>query len=109
MNLLKILLSPFFIKMNQNIPQDCILIDVRSPSEFATGHIEGSINLPLGWDLSSMEKNCPNTDANILVFCASGMRSSTFKSILQQKGYRNVFNGGGVSTVALTLNKPIVR
>lgn len=109
MNLLKILLSPFLPQMNKNIPNDCILIDVRSPSEFATGHIEGSINLPLGCDLSQMGTTCPNTDANILVFCASGMRSSTFKTLLEKQGYKNVINGGGVGTVALTLNKPIIR
>lgn len=109
MNLIKILLSPFLPKMNKNIPKDCILIDVRSPTEFATGHIEGSINLPLGCDLSQMIGTCPNTDANILVFCASGMRSSTFKTLLEQQGYKHVINGGGVGTVALTLNKPIIR
>lgn len=95
--------------MNKNIPNDCILIDVRFPSEFATGHIEGSINIPLGCEASQIEKSCPNTDANILVFCASGMRSSTFKALIEKQGYKNVINGGGVGTVALTLNKSIVR
>jgi phage shock protein E len=109
MNLLSLLVSPFIRKMNKNIPKDCILIDVRTPTEYANGHIAGSINIPLGSELSAFKNVCPDTDANILVFCASGMRSSTFKSSLEKVGYKNVHNGGGIGSVALFMNKPIIR
>ena len=94
--------------MNTNVSDNCILIDVRSPEEFQTGHIEGSINIPLGYDLSDLDVLYPNKNELILTFCASGMRSSTFKSQLEAKGYKNVINGGGVSAVALALNKKVV-
>jgi phage shock protein E len=95
--------------MNKNIPTDCILIDVRTPTEFINGHIDGSINFPLGSNLSEFKKICSDENANICIFCASGMRSSTFKSSLEAYGYKNVYNGGGVSSVSLSLNKPIVK
>lgn len=94
---------------HRKLLENCILVDVRSPGEFNTGHIEGSLNIPLGCDLNEMKASCPNLDANIVVFCASGMRSSTFKTLIEQIGYKNVINGGGISSIALTLNKNIVR
>lgn len=49
------------------------LIDVREPSEFAQGHIEGSVNLPLsGFDPAALP---PEDDKEIVFMCAAGVRS----------------------------------
>lgn len=68
------------------------IIDVRSPSEFASGHIQGSINFPLN-SLSSQLKKIKK-DHPVITCCASGMRSASAKGILSDKGYE-VYNGGG--------------
>lgn len=68
------------------------IIDVRSREEFSDGHIQGSVNIPLqnlSTQLNKLRKEKP-----IIVCCASGMRSSSAKTILQSKGYV-VYNGGG--------------
>ncbi len=69
------------------------IIDVRSPGEYRSGHIKGSLNIPLdslSQNLSKLKK-----DAVVITCCASGMRSASAKSILQSSGFPEVYNGGG--------------
>lgn len=69
------------------------IIDVRTPSEFNSGHIKGSLNIPLSHiseELTKIRKDKP-----IITCCASGMRSGSAKNILTSEGYREVHNGGG--------------
>ncbi|GIV32923.1 MAG: sulfurtransferase [Chitinophagales bacterium] len=68
------------------------IVDVRSPEEFRTGHVKGSLNIPLSnleRSLSKLKRNKP-----VIVCCASGMRSAQAKSILQSKGFERVYNAG---------------
>ncbi len=74
-----------------------VILDVRSPGEFASGHIKGSINIPLNNIANSVSKY--KKDTTIITCCASGMRSASAKSILTSKGFTNVFNGGGWSSL----------
>jgi len=70
-----------------------IIIDVRSSSEFASGHIKGSKNIELQ-QLKNQLNKIPK-DKVIITCCASGMRSASAKSILLQSGFPEVHNGGG--------------
>lgn len=69
------------------------IIDVRSPSEYAGGHIKGSKNIPLQSLSSSLSKI--NKSKPVITCCASGMRSASAKSVLQNNGFSEVYNGGG--------------
>ena len=72
------------------------IIDVRSKAEYASGHIKGSINIPLDTlpnNLNKINKNKP-----VITCCASGMRSASAKGILQNNGF-DVHNGGGWSSL----------
>jgi rhodanese-related sulfurtransferase len=77
----------------QLMKDGAVILDVRSSSEYASGHIEGSINISvnkLADDLSKLkDKKKP-----IITCCASGMRSASAKGILESIGYENVHNGG---------------
>jgi len=69
------------------------IIDVRTKGEYASGHIKGSVNIPLDSlksNLSKINKNKP-----VITCCASGMRSASAKSILSSSGFNEVYNGGG--------------
>ncbi len=79
------------------VKQGAVILDVRSKNEFAGGHIKNSINIPL----DQLEKNLSkfSKDKTIITCCASGMRSASAKSILQNNGYKNVHNGGGWSSL----------
>jgi phage shock protein E len=68
------------------------IIDVRSPGEFASGHLKTSVNIPLGSIPSGLGKL--KKDDVIITCCASGMRSGSARSIMRSKGYTNVYNGG---------------
>jgi phage shock protein E len=69
-----------------------IVIDVRSPGEFASGHVKGSKNIPLQ-QLASGVKSLKK-DQKIITVCASGMRSGSAKSQLKSMGFQFVENGG---------------
>lgn len=67
------------------------LVDVRTPGEFAEGHVKGSVNIPLDSVVSQLEKF--KNKKSIIVFCRSGNRSEQAKSILEQNGIKAVVNG----------------
>lgn len=69
------------------------IIDVRTRGEYASGHVKGSINIPLN-ELSSNIKKLKK-DKPIITCCASGMRSASAKSTLISLGFTEVHNGGG--------------
>lgn len=72
-----------------------LIIDVRSKGEFQGGHIKGALNIPVN-ELSGNLSKLKDKDKNkaIITCCASGMRSATAKNILQNAGYKEVYNGG---------------
>ena len=79
------------------------LVDVRSPSEFASGNVKGSTNIPLDEVKAKLAKF--KGKENIVVFCRSGNRSGQAKAILEQNGFANVTNGGTWTAVNALINK----
>lgn len=76
------------------VKDGAIIVDVRSPLEFKSGHIKNAINIPVESIASNLSK-LPNKSKTIITCCASGMRSGMAKNILSSNGYTNVLNGGG--------------
>ena len=69
-----------------------IIVDVRTPGEYAGGHLKNSINIPLASiqsQLSKLKKDVP-----VITCCASGMRSRSAMSTLIALGFKEVHNGG---------------
>ncbi|GAA4421359.1 rhodanese-like domain-containing protein [Acidovorax lacteus] len=85
------------------------VVDVRSPGEFAAGHIDGAINLPLDRLAQDAAQWLPHKQAPLVLCCLSGARSGLGVQLLRQQGYENVVNGGGVGSVAMQLGRPIAR
>ena len=96
-NLIKSIFSNNNSKMENLIKEGAFLVDVRSPGEFAEGHIKGSTNIPL--DQIQQKLGLFKGKGNIIVFCRSGARSAQAKSILEQNGIANVTNGGSWQSV----------
>ncbi len=76
--------------------KDYIIIDARTETEFAEGHIEGALLIPEYEIVSRAEKEFPDKDALILVYCRSGRRSKIASSELVKLGYTNVKEFGGI-------------
>ena len=79
-----------------NATDGAVLLDVRTSSEYAEGHIPGSKNLPLQ-SIDKVERMIENKATPIFVHCLSGARSRQAAAVLQQMGYTNVKNIGGIS------------
>ena len=76
--------------------EQAMLLDVRTPEEFAAGHLPQAHNLPLQ-DISSLaQKVLPHKEAALFVYCRSGVRSAQAVSQLRQMGYINVEDMGGI-------------
>ena len=79
-----------------NTEAEYIIIDARTESEFAEGHIEGAILIPEYEIASRAEKEISDKDALILVYCRSGRRSKIASEELVKLGYVNVKEFGGI-------------
>lgn len=73
------------------IDNGAIIIDVREENEFSESHIPGAINVPLGI-IYSVDYD---KDTAIILYCATGVRSSSAAKVLHDNGYMNVYNLDG--------------
>lgn len=83
-------------KARQLVAAGARLVDVRSRGEFAAGHIEGAINIPIS-DLSSRLREIGPKDKDVVLYCASGARSARGAALLKAQGFTSVWNLGAMS------------
>ncbi|WP_336732564.1 rhodanese-like domain-containing protein [Chryseobacterium sp. VD8] len=104
MNLLSILFGKKDNSALENaLKNNPFLVDVRIPSEFASGSAEGAQNIPLSEIKNQISKFTNKSE--IIVFCRSGNRSAMAKGILEKNGISNVVNGGSLENVVKTMRK----
>ena len=75
-----------------------IILDVRTQSEYANGHIPGAICVPNEGISDVMPPELPDLEQLILVYCRSGNRSKQAAKKLAEIGYSNVKEFGGINT-----------
>ncbi len=75
------------------VAQGAVLLDVRTPQEYASGHLPGAINIPVQV-LASRMGEIPK-GSKVVVYCASGVRARQAASMLSSKGYE-VFDLGSL-------------
>ena len=76
---------------------DYIILDVRTPEEFAEKHIPNAINVPNETIGEDAVPELPKEDQLILVYCRSGNRSKQAAKKLAEIGYTNVYEFGGIN------------
>lgn len=69
-----------------------LVLDVRTPAEFAQGHVAGAVNIPLQELKARQAELAPYKDKEIAVICAVGGRSATATSYLRTEGYAQAYN-----------------
>lgn len=77
-----------------------IIVDVRNRREFKEKHINGAINIPLPEVKKNIEKYIKNKNNKILIYCQSGIRSKKAVGIVEELGYKEVYNlKGGLENI----------
>ena len=74
-----------------------MIIDVRTQSEWDSGHLNKAVHLPLDAFESGIEGLVRDKDATVYLFCRSGNRSGKALKIMQELGYTNAANVGGIN------------
>lgn len=78
------------------LQQGAVVIDVRSPGEFASGHLRGAVNIPAGELPDRIGHKVPDKSHPVLLHCLSGTRSGLAARALKSLGYSNVHNLGSL-------------
>jgi len=78
------------------LDRGALVVDVRTPSEFAGGHYAGAINIPLSDLEAQLGQLGTDKGRPIVLYCHSGARSASAKRQLGQAGFTNVLNGGSL-------------
>jgi phage shock protein E len=76
--------------------REFIVVDVRTPAEYRSGHIPGAVNI----DYREIGERPPEVDRDALVvtYCRTGARASRAQATLERMGFENVVNFGGVAS-----------
>jgi phage shock protein E len=79
-------------ELEQKLGPETIILDVRTEKEFATGHIDGAVNIPLS---RLHADSIPLSKEKVIVTCCShGLRSVKAAGLLKEHGFKQVYNGG---------------
>lgn len=108
--LLLVLLAVFALaaqakEVSFNGVKPVVILDVRTSGEYAAGHIEGALNVPLDQIAAGGSRVVKNLkkDSPILVYCRSGHRSAMARAALEQQGYKQILDGGAMDALAAKL------
>ncbi|MBF4475119.1 rhodanese-like domain-containing protein [Methanobacterium formicicum] len=79
------------LKDMQDAP-DFIILDVRTPKEFESGHIEGALNIDFRDENFASKMDEGDKEKKYMICCGSGVRSSKALTVMQELGYVEVYN-----------------
>ena len=85
------------------------VIDVRTPEEFAAGHIDGATMIDFYADTFADQIGALDQDATYLLYCQSGNRSGQAVALMQQLGFRQVYDMAGGVVAYGRSGLPLVR
>ncbi len=82
-----------------DVPDEVVIIDVRSDEEWDSGHLDAAIHIPHTEIAQKIEGVTSNKDAKIVLYCAVGGRAGKAKKVLDLLGYTRVENAGGYDDI----------
>lgn len=87
------------MRLKEIVNDTTVFVDVRTKEEYAAGHLDGAVNIPLG-DIAQRKQEIKGLGNTPVVFyCRSGNRSGLAVAYLQKEGYAGVYNGGSLEEV----------
>ena len=75
--------------------EDALVVDVREPNEYASGHVLGAKNVPLARLAAGAGEQLKRKDRPLIVYCDGGERSGKAASVLKREGFTRVLNLSG--------------
>jgi phage shock protein E len=81
------------------IESEALIVDVRTPDEYADGHYPGAINIPHDTILEGLEQLGVTEETPVILYCRSGNRSGQAEQALQKKGFTEARNAGGLEAL----------
>lgn len=97
------------LKATRLYNDDALILDVREPSEYASGHIPRARHIPLGLLAGRLNELEKFKDKPVLVGCRSGQRSARACGILKKAGFETVYNLAGGIMAWERANLPIEK
>ena len=79
--------------LSELVKGGAVILDVRTKGEYGSGHIRGSVNIPVDQLHKNLHK-LKDKKRPVITCCESGMRSYSAKGILTSNGFTSVYNGG---------------
>ena len=91
------------------MPVANVVIDVRSPAEFAEGHLDGAVNLDYEGGVLEKQLSLLSKDGTYSLYCRSGRRSALAAQLMKDAGYIYVIDLGGLDDAKATTGLEIVK
>lgn len=86
-----------------------VVIDVRTPAEYAAGHLEGAVNIDVTSPAFAQAALRLDPAASYELYCLSGARSAAAAGYLRENGFTRVTDLGAMTFASLTTNRKVVR
>jgi phage shock protein E len=83
-----------------------VVIDVRTPQEYAAGHVDGAINIEYGAIAQQISKAGVTKEDKVILYCQTGRRSGVALNTLKDLGFSKAENAGGIDQARKLLQKP---
>jgi rhodanese-related sulfurtransferase len=88
-------------------PEHLFLLDVRTPQEFAEGHVPGAVNVPYD-QLASRLAEVPK-DKDVVLYCKTGRRAGIAADVLVANGYTRLSHLEGDMTAWIEKGRPVAK
>lgn len=95
-------------KPNQTQVADATVVDVRTPQEYASGHLQGATNLDVSSPSFQPSLNSMSKSASYVVYCRSGNRSAAAVQQMKNLGFTNVTDAGSLQSAQQDTGLPVV-
>ncbi len=86
-----------------------VVLDVRTPEEFAAGHVPGAINIPHTELAARVAELEGSRDSDIVVYCRTGNRTAMALGVLEKSGFRRLYHLQGDYTRWSEEKRPVVK
>jgi phage shock protein E len=95
----------FLVSSAASLAKD-VIVDVRTPQEYAAGHLDGAVNIEYGAIGQQISKAGISKEDKVILYCQTGRRSGVALDTLKGLGFSKAENAGGIEQARKLLQKP---